>query len=830
MQNKRFNVVYRGEIREGIDRDVVRKNIAAEFKLNDAKLEQLFSGKRLIVKKNSVYQDAVKLADQFNNCGAICNLEEYSDKTKNIHSADPKKPVANATNKKSADINSAKTRPPPVKKPTRLTEKEIQSLFKGKITRLPATFQYRFALITVSFFLLLIPVFYGTLIAGSGYLWGWYTINGFDIRMSGNPLISILLYIVPVLAGGIILVFLMRPIFLQFSREVVPLQLSPAEEPLFFTFIHTIADLVGAERPANVFITHDVNASAGFHRGNFGFLTKKLDLTIGIPIVEGTSLRQFAGILAHEFGHFSQGAGMRSSYLIRSILFWLYRAAYYRNHWDFRLEQLKNNEEALFQLVGHLAAFGIESSRWIMRVLLFIADIFSHYLMRHMEFDADRYETQMSGSREFGDTSYRIRLLSHAFFEVYNQLGLSWQDRKLVDDLPKTIVNKAHEIEPKIKQKILDEMQDEQTNYFDTHPADNERIDKARGLNAPGIFQLTLPSNVIFNKLEEYSKKVTRRFYSLYLGLSLKNEQLISVDDMNKVVSKEKEQADALSDFFACTPLQYRILRLSEKNMQKNMEKDVLKETLNGLVRGLREKIPEMEKLTNEFAKISDTALKAHMSDYLINLGLISDKLSDAAKISSEKAEIEKKLVKFDDMQMERMEYALGYRLRAGDENIKQKINRLIAAQAILADARDYLNDLCYDMNVLHHLYSYDVYNRQQYPDDKDTVYVSSHIYANCIKRIEGDIDALVSTLGRGVFPFDTASDKTNLYEYFLENMPIFDRESINSVIQFSISLYDNSLHLNTRIMKELVFIAVSVEKELGVEPLKFKIKKAIEA
>ena len=30
--------------------------------------------------------------------------------------------------------------------------------------------------------------------------------------------------------------------------------------------------------------------------------------------------------------------------------------------------------------------------------------------------------------------------------------------------------------------------------------------------------------------------------------------------------------------------------------------------------------------------------------------------------------------------------------------------------------------------------------------------------------------------------------------------------------------------------MKELVFIAVSVEKELGVEPLKFKIKKAIEA
>ena len=45
-------------------------------------------------------------------------------------------------------------------------------------------------------------------------------------------------------------------------------------------------------------------------------------LTIGLPLVAGLSLREFAGIIAHEFGHFTQGFGMRLSYVIRQINGW----------------------------------------------------------------------------------------------------------------------------------------------------------------------------------------------------------------------------------------------------------------------------------------------------------------------------------------------------------------------------------------------------------------------------------------------------------------------------------------------------------------------------
>lgn len=51
-------------------------------------------------------------------------------------------------------------------------------------------------------------------------------------------------------------------------------------------------------------------------------------LTIGLPLVAGLSLQQLAGVLAHEFGHFSQGAGMRLTYIVRSINAWFLRVVY----------------------------------------------------------------------------------------------------------------------------------------------------------------------------------------------------------------------------------------------------------------------------------------------------------------------------------------------------------------------------------------------------------------------------------------------------------------------------------------------------------------------
>ena len=94
-----------------------------------------------------------------------------------------------------------------------------------------------------------------------------------------------------------------------------------------------VCSSVGAPTPSRIEVDCEVNASARLASGPLT-PSRDLVLTIGLPLVTGLDLKQFAGVLAHEFGHFSQGAGMRLSYLIRSINMWFARVVYERDEWD----------------------------------------------------------------------------------------------------------------------------------------------------------------------------------------------------------------------------------------------------------------------------------------------------------------------------------------------------------------------------------------------------------------------------------------------------------------------------------------------------------------
>ena len=54
--------------------------------------------------------------------------------------------------------------------------------------------------------------------------------------------------------------------------------------------------------------------------------------------------------MAHEFGHFTQGFGMRISYLVRSISWWFTRVVYQRDQWDERLVEWCQDTDLRFSL------------------------------------------------------------------------------------------------------------------------------------------------------------------------------------------------------------------------------------------------------------------------------------------------------------------------------------------------------------------------------------------------------------------------------------------------------------------------------------------------
>ncbi len=181
---------------------------------------------------------------------------------------------------------------------------------------------YRAATLVVTLVMIMLPLIYLRIIAAVGYAVYYHTVHYAGMLEYGSgrgKMIVFVAYVAPMVVGGILVVFMFKPLFSRPPKPPKPLSLERSREPLLFAFVERVCEAVRAPKPKRIDVDSQVNASASFRRGLFSMMGNDLVLTIGAPLVAGLSLREFAGVLAHEFGHFSQGAGMRLTYVIRSI-------------------------------------------------------------------------------------------------------------------------------------------------------------------------------------------------------------------------------------------------------------------------------------------------------------------------------------------------------------------------------------------------------------------------------------------------------------------------------------------------------------------------------
>ncbi len=74
MSDQLFEVAFSGQISEGASADEVRAQIGKMFNADEAKLAQLFSGRRVVIKKNIDQATADKYRTALNRAGAECEV------------------------------------------------------------------------------------------------------------------------------------------------------------------------------------------------------------------------------------------------------------------------------------------------------------------------------------------------------------------------------------------------------------------------------------------------------------------------------------------------------------------------------------------------------------------------------------------------------------------------------------------------------------------------------------------------------------------------------------------------------------------------------------
>src|SRR5262245_36546766 len=189
-----------------------------------------------------------------------------------------------------------------------LNPKDILEAFQGEIEPVRRTLLYRLGVLVLAGVLLLLPLAYLALIAGVGWLLVYHVTNNLpNVARTFSVWALLFGYVGPIIVLAILLFFMVKPLFAPRRRTGRLRTLEFGEEPLLFALVTRVAQAAGAPEPKRIAVDASDNASAGFG-GIAGVLFGgDLVLPVGLPHVAGLTVQQFAGVVAHELGHFSQG-------------------------------------------------------------------------------------------------------------------------------------------------------------------------------------------------------------------------------------------------------------------------------------------------------------------------------------------------------------------------------------------------------------------------------------------------------------------------------------------------------------------------------------------
>jgi hypothetical protein len=398
---------------------------------------------------------------------------------------------------------------------------------------------YQLWVLAVALLMVLLPVIYAALwglVAWGVYYHGTHNFGRImawgGLRLGWRiELFKLAVYAAPLAGGVVMLLFMVKPIFAGRARQAQPYGLNPEAEPRLFAFLSEVCRIVGAPAPSRIDLDCELNAAARFRRGFRSFFGHDLVLVLGLPLVATLTVEEFAGVLGHEFGHFTQGVGMRLGYLIRWINLWFARVVFERDAWDEMLADWERDAEGAFlSLMVAMAQLGVWLSRGILHLLMLLGHVVGSSMLRQMEFNADACEIRLVGSEAFERLMRRLAVLDCAHRACYREMRVMWNnEHTLPNNYSQFLANKVQALPGHLKGRVDDTLGFHRTRLLDDHPCDAERIRQARQMAEPGLIRSQEPAFHLFENFQVPAQFVTL-FHYRDAGIPITPQQLRPIE------------------------------------------------------------------------------------------------------------------------------------------------------------------------------------------------------------------------------------------------------------------------------------------------------------
>ncbi len=450
---------------------------------------QVLLQKKTLIKQDLDYQKALAYQERFANAGLVVNIQPYQ-----------------------------------VDEPVQ--EKDVFAVLDAALstpfTRIKTTSVYKLSLLLVMLASLIAPAIYFGILAGTGWGLWWYFSEGRELYLGWNRSAwgVMMTFVMPAIVGGIVILFLLYPLWPK-GKMPKPFVLDRKKNAAFYRAIEKLAKAANVPVPEYIEIMPEVNAAAGSTGGLVSLSRGKLKLMIGLSLVAGSNVQQLMGIIAHEFGHFAQRSGMFAYQWINYVNRWLAECAFGQDIWRERLDRwMDKTDFVAVQIALYIAKIMIAAVRFLFRHLFFLSLRLTQSMSRQMEFDADKYEAQLVGSHVFRANTLNLRKHAYAWQQVMeiNYNALHERDQ-LLRNIPAAVIALAARFSVDFIRQIEVDLHSDQTNFWDFHPADLDRIAQVEAAVEKGRLVCDLPANVLFKDFDQLCEQISNYFYYLH-GIS----------------------------------------------------------------------------------------------------------------------------------------------------------------------------------------------------------------------------------------------------------------------------------------------------------------------
>jgi len=423
--------------------------------------------------------------------------------------------------------------------------------------------------------------------------------------------------------GGIVFVFLIKFLFSASKDNYEKIRVTKEKEPALFQLIEETYQQVGAPAPKHVFLTTDVNAFVSYDSSFWSmFLPVKKNLTIGLGLINSTTVSELKSILAHEFGHFSQRSMKVGSYTNQAQKM-LYDMLY-NNEKFFKNISGFAGVHAVFYLFVMIAVYFIRGIQWILARLFDF--LFSKHLSlsRQMEFNADAIAAHVVGSRVSAESLLRLSLSEMAFTKPLNFFyahNKTYYTDNLYADQTVLMDFYAEEYSHKLVNQLPLVTLEESEKYnlskleiedkWSSHPSIKDRVQAIEKENIPSVDINNNLARTLLNNFDSYAEALTNKLYSIN-GMDKKAEK-INAEGFLELFRKE-HQNYSFPKIFNGYYTNHNPIDINIDNITENITsiEELYSDKKVALV---YEKIA-LEKDINTLKSIVDKSIKVKLFDY----------------------------------------------------------------------------------------------------------------------------------------------------------------------------------------------------------------------